>query len=221
MDKAFKALDQRLRKTCSRRCVEPEGQDGVSCLLIAVIDQLHDLGLDVSDRDQQWLRASTMAWMIDNRSILVTDDWNELFSSVGELAMLCDFGPDFWDFLHDERAVGNHVVLFAICGFISQHFRVGFCAQACTPVISCARTRVQPARPWQMHSTLGQGYDKPVTLPRQWLREVGLEGQPLAWSCTWPTTLKSIGYPAGGSTLRSAAATLGSVGQRASLAVGT
>ena len=46
MAKAFEALDQRLRQSCGRLCFEPDGQDGVSCLLLAVMDQLQDLNLD-------------------------------------------------------------------------------------------------------------------------------------------------------------------------------
>ena len=80
------------------------------------MDQLQDLNLDASGRDHRWLRANTSTCMIDNRSLLVSDEWEQTFSSVAELGMLCDFGPDYyWEFLHEEEAVGNHVVLFAIC----------------------------------------------------------------------------------------------------------
>ena len=95
MDKTFKELDQRLRKTCGRCCVEPDGQDGVSCLLLAVMDQLQDLNLDASGCDHRWLRANTSTWMIENRSLLVSDEWKQTYSSVAELSMLCEFGPDY------------------------------------------------------------------------------------------------------------------------------
>ena len=71
--------------------------------------------------------------------MLVSDDWRQAYTTVADLAMLCDFGPDYWDFLCDERAVGNHVVLFAICGFLSEHFSVGFSAQVCVRLVCGAR----------------------------------------------------------------------------------
>ena len=40
MSHAFEALDSRIHRTHGRRCVEPPGQDGYNCLLLAAIDQL-------------------------------------------------------------------------------------------------------------------------------------------------------------------------------------
>eukprot|EP00964_Phaeocystis_antarctica_P056155 scaffold33101_cov64-Phaeocystis_antarctica.AAC.2 len=34
----FEALDSRIHRTHGRRCVEPPGQDGYNCLLLAAID---------------------------------------------------------------------------------------------------------------------------------------------------------------------------------------
>ena len=64
----FRHLDARLRTELKRYCYEPPGQDGFSCLLLAVLHQLEELGLpDVGDAAR--LRAETVAWMLENQFI--------------------------------------------------------------------------------------------------------------------------------------------------------
>ena len=57
MYKAAVALDQTLRKDFGRCCFDPDGQDGVSCLLLAVIDQLHDLNLNAGSMSNVGMAA--------------------------------------------------------------------------------------------------------------------------------------------------------------------
>ena len=40
MLQGFEALDSRIHTTHGLRCIEPPGQDGYNCLLLAAIDQL-------------------------------------------------------------------------------------------------------------------------------------------------------------------------------------
>ena len=67
----FRHLDARLRSELNRYCYEPPGQDGFSCLLLAVLHQLEELGLpDVGDAAR--LRAETVAWMLENQTFVLT-----------------------------------------------------------------------------------------------------------------------------------------------------
>ena len=42
-DRAFLALDERLGAEYNRYSFEPTGQDGTNCLLLAALDQMHDI----------------------------------------------------------------------------------------------------------------------------------------------------------------------------------
>ena len=55
----FEALDSRIHRTHGRRCVEPPGQDGYNCLLLAAIDQLHP---DPSSQPPILARWSSACW---------------------------------------------------------------------------------------------------------------------------------------------------------------
>jgi len=128
----FVSLNKRLLSQFNRRLYEPAGQDGVSCLLLAVLDQLHDLELhDASiEMDAAKLRGLTVTWLVDNRDMIIADDWKQRGAAQSaELGVLHECGSEFSEFLEDEHAVGNHIVLLAICGVLSELFCIDFAAK--------------------------------------------------------------------------------------------
>ena len=132
MHAAFATLDERLRSQFNRCLHEPAGQDGVSCLLLAVIDQLNDLEMRAHELDAAALRTRTCVWLVENRTTIVDDVWKcRASAEYSDFGLLCDFGDDYYEFLENERAVGNHVVLVAICGVLSEFFCVDFAAKVC------------------------------------------------------------------------------------------
>ena len=113
----FRTLDERIFKSAGRRGHEPPGQDGSSCLLLAALDQAEELGfvLGLSTTD---FRRAVRAWLIEWKTLIIDSDWNR--SGQDEIGLLCDAGPDYWQFLKDPTAVGTHTVLLAVCGVLSE-----------------------------------------------------------------------------------------------------
>ena len=118
-ERAFVSLDERLAQF-SRFCFEPSGQDGTNCLLLAAIDQMRDVGLTV-DIDASELRGLVRDFLAEWKTLVVDGDWQKRSADrCDDLTRLCDAGPDYYEFLSKQTAVGNHVVLMAICGVFSQ-----------------------------------------------------------------------------------------------------
>ena len=137
---AFGALDSRIRRTHGRRCVEPPGQDGYNCLLLAAIDQLRLLDLvATADIGTEELRTLVREFLVEWRTLVLDDDWRQRpYCCPDELVRLGDAGTDYEEFLSACDAVGNHVVLLAICGVASKLTRKRMAAQvrasrACAP----------------------------------------------------------------------------------------
>ena len=119
-DRAFLALDERLRAEYNRYSFEPTGQDGTNCLLLAALDQMHDIGLTV-DIDAAELRELVRVFLAEWKTLVIDCDWQKRSTDrLDDLTRLCDAGPDYNEFLSKPTAVGNHVVLMAICGVFSK-----------------------------------------------------------------------------------------------------
>ena len=118
-ERAFLSLDERLRAH-RRYCFEPTGQDGTNCLLLAAIDQMHDIGLTV-DVDASELRGLVRGFLAEWKTLVIDGDWQKRSADRrDDLTRLCDAGTDYDEFLSKRTAVGNHVVLMAICGVFSK-----------------------------------------------------------------------------------------------------
>ena len=132
----FEALDSRIHRTHGRRCVEPPGQDGYNCLLLAAIDQLHPL-FATADIGTVELRMLVREFLVEWKTLVLDDDWRQRLSDCcpDELITLRD-GPDYHEFLSIADTVGNHVVPLAICGVLSKRARTRITAQvlACPPL---------------------------------------------------------------------------------------
>ena len=135
---AFEALDSRIRTTHDRCCVEPPGQDGYNCLLLAAIDQLRLL-VATADIGTEALRTLVREFLVEWKTLVLDDDWRQRPDCCpDELMRLGDAGPDYDEFLSASEAIGNHVVLLAICGVMSKLTRMRIAAQvrasrACAP----------------------------------------------------------------------------------------
>jgi len=125
----FEALDSRIHRTHGRRCVEPPGQDGYNCLLLAAIDQLHPL-FATADIGTVELRMLVREFLVEWKTLVLDDDWRQGSSDCcpDELITLRD-GPDYHEFLSIADTVGNHVVPLAICGVLSKRARTRITAQ--------------------------------------------------------------------------------------------
>ena len=138
MLQGFEALDSRIHRTHGRRCVEPPGQDGYNCLLLAAIDQLHPL-FATADIGTVELRMLVREFLVEWKTLVLDDDWRQRPDCCpDELMTLGDAGPDYDEFLSASEAIGNHVVLLAICGVMSKLTRMRIAAQvrasrACAP----------------------------------------------------------------------------------------
>ena len=123
MNLRFQRLSDRCRVSHGREAFEPGQQDGVSCQLLAALDQIEDAGVSkllptrftVDD-----LRALVRSWLVFNDSIIVADWTRDDLVSHQELGLLREFGSDYSDFIEKDNAQGNHVVAFAICGVLSE-----------------------------------------------------------------------------------------------------
>lgn len=114
------AFDELSIRTDGRRVHSPAGQNGSDCILFAVLDQMDELLLRSSlprGLDASALRELTRAWMRKNGTLPLESGWASSSSQCS--GMLRDFGSDYSDFLHDEKAHGNHVVLLAICAVLT------------------------------------------------------------------------------------------------------
>ena len=133
MLRGFEALDSRIHRTHGRRCVEPPGQDGYNCLLLAAIDQLHPL-FATADIGTVELRMLVREFLVEWKTLVLDDDWRQRLSDCcpDELITLRD-GPDYHEFLSIADTVGNHVVPLAICGVLSKRARTRITAQ----VLAC------------------------------------------------------------------------------------
>ena len=99
MLRRFSALSKRARKLFGRAAYEPAGQDGVNCLLLALLDQVDELGLPLpAGFDAEALRSACQKWMLNNKTLVVEDAWNEGYQPPGELPLLCDFddADQYW-----------------------------------------------------------------------------------------------------------------------------
>jgi hypothetical protein len=135
MLKAFGALDNRLHAQ-GRRCFEPSGQDGYNCLLLAAIDQLRLRGFAIGLEAEE-LRMLVREFLIEWQTLVLDGDWRLRSDCCpDELMTLRDAGPDYHEFLSIAETVGNHVVLLAICGVLSQRTGTRITAQvrACPSV---------------------------------------------------------------------------------------
>ena len=129
MSHAFEALDSRIRTTHGRRCVEPPDQDGYNCLLLASIDQL-SLLVASADIGTEELRMFVREFLVEWKTLVLDDDWRQRPDCCpDELVRLGDAGPDYDEFLFALDAIGNHVVLLAICGVLSKLARMRIAAQ--------------------------------------------------------------------------------------------
>ena len=72
-DRAFLALDERLRAEYNRYRIEPTGQDGTNCLLLAALDQIHDIGLTV-DIDAAELRDLVIVFLAEWKTLVIDCD---------------------------------------------------------------------------------------------------------------------------------------------------
>ena len=125
----FEALDSRIHRTHGRRCVEPPGQDGYNCLLLAAIDQLHPL-FATADIGTVELRMLVREFLVEWKTLVLDDDWRQRPDCCpDELMKLRDAGPDYDEFLSIADTVGNHVVPLAICGVLSKRARTRITAQ--------------------------------------------------------------------------------------------
>jgi hypothetical protein len=119
VNRRLKSLSVRAEAAFGRSVHEPSGQDGVSCLLLAALDQVADVGLahrlPVS-YDADTLREESRKWLVDHQTLVVDEEWQ----SGSELCLLRDFGADFWHFVQDPRAVGTHLALIALSAVLSQ-----------------------------------------------------------------------------------------------------
>lgn len=151
MQRRLAKLSARLRDGLKRRIYEPAGQDGINCLLLAALDQLNELQL-AHHLDVKSLRSHIEIWLIDNRTLIADADWrNRTTIQREDLGQLCSFGEDYWSFLKDERAVGTHVTVLAICGVLSEVTGYQINAQACLPqtnsrIVLLYRARVSSSR---------------------------------------------------------------------------
>ena len=114
----WSALRRLADRVLSRHAHEPAGQNGFDCLLLAALDQLDDLGEQLPGMDATSLRGSAQAWMRENATLVVSD-WSSTAVQNADLSRLCDYGREYFDFLHEKKAVGNHVVVLAICAVLS------------------------------------------------------------------------------------------------------
>ena len=74
MLKRFRALSERARRSFGRVAHEPRGQDGVNCLLLALLDQVDVLGLPLPPGfDVSALRSACRQWMLDNKTLVMED----------------------------------------------------------------------------------------------------------------------------------------------------
>ena len=77
-------------------------------------------------------------FLVEWKTLVLDDDWRQRPDCCpDELMKLRDAGPDYDEFLSASDAVGNHVVLLAICGVLSKRARTRITAHhgagACLP----------------------------------------------------------------------------------------
>ena len=136
MPRGFEVLESRIHTTHGLRCIEPPGQDGYNCLLLAAIDQLRLL-FATADIGTVELRTLVREFLIEWQTLVLVGDWRQRSSNCcpDELITLRD-GPDYHEFLSIADTVGNHVVPLAICGVLSKRARTRITAQvlACPPL---------------------------------------------------------------------------------------
>ena len=85
------------------------------------------------------LRILVREFLVEWKTLVLDDDWRQRPDCCpDELMRLGDAGPDYDEFLSASDAIGNHVVLLAICGVLSKLTRMRIAAQvrasrACAP----------------------------------------------------------------------------------------
>ena len=131
MQRRLASLTARLRGVLTRSAHEPRGQDGINCLLLAALHQLDELQLAHS-LNVDSLRSHLEVWLIDNRSLIADAEWRQSSTiQYEEFGQLCSFGEDYWSFLKDDKAVGSHITVLAICGVFSEITGCQIQAQVC------------------------------------------------------------------------------------------
>eukprot|EP00966_Prymnesium_polylepis_P216178 5004443-Prymnesium_polylepis.2 len=104
----FESLRRRTEKAHGLVPYEPFGQDGYSCLLLAALDQIREHGLAQllpPGLGAHQLRDRVRRWLIDHGTLVIDDNWNgQEGAGRSELALLRDFGDDYWQFVHKPNA---------------------------------------------------------------------------------------------------------------------
>ena len=100
------ALHKLADRVLARYAHEPAGQNGFDCLLLAALDQLDDLGEQLLGIDATKLRGCARAWMRENATLVVSD-WSSTAAQLADMSRLCDYGREYFDFLHEKKAVCN------------------------------------------------------------------------------------------------------------------
>ena len=142
MLRGFEALDSRIHTTHGLRCIEPPGQDGYNCLLLAAIDQLRLL-FATADIGTVELRTLVREFLIEWQTLVLVGDWRQRSSDCcpHELITLRD-GPDYHEFLSIADTVGNHVVPLAICRVLSKRASLERASQRrCLPAPSVEKPK--------------------------------------------------------------------------------
>jgi hypothetical protein len=91
----------------------------VSCMLLAALDQVANVGLAHKlpvGYNADTLREASRKWLFEHQTLVVDEDWQ----SGSEICLLREFGPDFWIYVQDPRAVGTHLTLIALSAVLSQ-----------------------------------------------------------------------------------------------------
>ena len=75
-----------MRRLLGRSVFEPPGQDGVRCLLLALLEQVNVLGLRLpAGYDAAELRKDCREWMLTNKTLIVDESWRNGTLVSGEL----------------------------------------------------------------------------------------------------------------------------------------
>ena len=115
-----------------RQVVEPHGQDGYSCLFLALLHQVDDIGeahMLPSGYDERCLRRESRAWLADpeNATVVIDDD----ISVAGELSLLRDYSAEYSDFITSDTVYGSHPALIAALVVLSHKL-----SRRCRAVVS-------------------------------------------------------------------------------------
>ena len=130
----FSACAPWLLREKSRVFYEPAGQDLVSCLLIAALDQIDELlelQPELAERlpaayGKHELRADAQLWLTKHGAIVIDDE----LTGAGELSLLRDYGAEYNDFVANDCAQGSHPAMLAILAVLSNRLNLNLDAKA-------------------------------------------------------------------------------------------